>query len=59
MGELLTLTPALKALVSARAPQVQIQAEAERTGWRSLRELALDAAVRGHTTLEEVERVVA
>ena len=57
LGELLLLTPALKALVSARAPQGQIQAEAERNGWRSLRSLALDAALRGHTTLEEVDRV--
>jgi general secretion pathway protein E len=57
LGELLTLTPALKALVAARAPQAQIQAEAERGGWRSLRALALDAALHGHTTLEEVDRV--
>ncbi|HZT56123.1 MAG TPA: GspE/PulE family protein, partial [Burkholderiaceae bacterium] len=59
LGELLHLAPALKALVSARAPQAQIQAEAERTGWRSLRGLAIDAALRGHTTLEEVDRVAA
>jgi general secretion pathway protein E len=59
LGELLQLTPALKSLVSARAPQAQIQAEAERTGWRSLRALAIDAALQGHTTLEEVDRVAA
>jgi general secretion pathway protein E len=57
LGELLTLTPALKALVAARAPQADIQAEAERGGWRSLRSLALDAALRGDTTLDEVDRV--
>jgi general secretion pathway protein E len=57
LGELLTLTPALKALVAARAPQAQIQAEAARGGWCSLRALALDAALQGHTTLEEVDRV--
>ncbi len=57
LGELLLLTPALKALVAARAPQVQIQGEAERHGWRSLRSLALEAALQGHTTLEEVDRV--
>ncbi|QTN25663.1 type II/IV secretion system protein [Rhizobacter sp. AJA081-3] len=57
LGELLELTPALKALVAARAPQAQIQAEAERTGWQPLRQLALDAALRGQTTLEEVDRV--
>jgi len=59
IGELLTLTPALKALFAARAPQAQIQAEAERSGWRSLRDLALGAALQGRTTLEEVERVAA
>ena len=57
LGELLTLTPALKALVAARAPQAQIQTEAERGGWRSLRALALDSALQGYTTLEEVDRV--
>lgn len=57
LGELLLLTPALKALVSQRAPFAQIQEEAQRQGWRSLRSLALDAAVRGETTLEEVDRV--
>jgi general secretion pathway protein E len=57
LGELLVLAPGLKALVSARAPQAQIQSEAERAGWRSLRALALDAALRGDTTLEEVDRV--
>jgi general secretion pathway protein E len=57
LGELLTLSPALKALVAQRAPQAQIQAEAERSGWRSLRALALDAAAQGRTTLEEVDRV--
>jgi general secretion pathway protein E len=59
LGELLPLNAALKGLVSTRAPQAQIQAEAERAGWRSLRSLAIDAALQGHTTLEEVERVAA
>jgi general secretion pathway protein E len=57
LGEFLTLTPALKALVATRAPQADIQAEAERGGWRSLRSLALDVALRGDTTLDEVDRV--
>ena len=57
LGELLPLNGALKALVAARAPQAQIQAEAERAGWRHLRALAIDAALQGHTTLEEVDRV--
>ncbi len=59
LGELLPLNAALKALVSARAPQAQVQAEAERVGWRSLRALAIDAALQGHTTIEEVDRVAA
>jgi general secretion pathway protein E len=59
LGELLMLTPALKALVAARAPQAQIQAEAERSGWKMLRALAFDAVLRGETTLEEVDRVAA
>jgi general secretion pathway protein E len=57
LGELLPFTPGLKALVSQRAPHVQIEAEAQRNGWRSLRALAIDAALRGETTLEEVDRV--
>ena len=59
LGELLVMTASLKALVAARAPQQEIQQEAERSGWRSLREQALEAAMRGWTTLEEVERVAA
>jgi general secretion pathway protein E len=59
LGELLTLTPALKALFSQRAPHAQIQAEAERSGWRSLRGQALAAVAQGQTTMEEVERVAA
>lgn len=59
LGELLLLTPALKTLVSTRAPHAQIQAEAEKGGWRTLRSLALDAALQGHTTLEEIDRVAA
>ena len=59
LGELLLMTPALKALVARRAPQTEIQAEAERGGWRSLREQAMDAVALGITTLDEVERVAA
>ena len=59
LGELLTMTPALKALVARRAPQAEIQAEAERGGWRSLRDQALEAVARGDTTLAEVDRVAA
>lgn len=57
LGELLTLTPILKSLVASRAPQMDIQAAAARTGWCSLQSQAFEAAARGITTLEEVERV--
>ncbi len=57
LGELLTLTPALKSLVARRAPQMEIQTAAASTGWRSLLEQAFDAAAGGMTTLEEVDRV--
>ncbi len=59
LGELLTLTPQAKALIARRAPQVEIQAEAERSGWRSLRRQVLAAALRGWTTMDEVDRVAA
>ena len=57
LSELLVLSSPLKALLAARAPQVQLQAEAERLGWRSLRTLAIEAALAGRTTLEEADRV--
>jgi general secretion pathway protein E len=57
LGELLTLTPALRELLARRAPQAEIQAAAASTGWRSLQNLAFEAAARGMTTLDEVERV--
>lgn len=59
LGELLTMTPALKALVAAKRPQMDIQAEAERSGWRSLRAQAIESALRGWTTMDEVDRVAA
>ncbi len=59
IGELLILTPALKAMVAARAPQAQIQAEAVCIGWRALRDMLLDAVLDGQTTLEEADRVAA
>ena len=59
LGELLLMTPALKALVARRAPHTEIQAEAERGGWRSLRDQALAAVAQGLTTMDELERVAA
>ena len=57
LGEVLELTPALKALLGRRVSQLELQGEAGRNGWRSLREQALTAASDGLTTLDEVDRV--
>ena len=59
LGEVLELTPSLKALLARRVSQLELQAEATHNGWRSLREQALTAAVEGLTTMEEVDRVAA
>ena len=59
LAEFLVMSPTLKALIAARSSQAEIQQEALRTGWRELREQALEAAMRGHTTMEEVDRVAA
>jgi general secretion pathway protein E len=59
LGELLLLTPDIKALLSRRAPLAEIQSEAARHGWRSLREQAMEAVTQGLTTLDEVDRVAA
>ena len=57
LGELLLLTPELKSLIAARAPVLEIQATAQRNGWRPLRTLALLEAMHGRTSLAEVDRV--
>jgi general secretion pathway protein E len=57
LGELLQMTPIMKGLIAARAPLVELQQEAQKSGWISLRTLALNAAARGLTTMEEVDRV--
>jgi general secretion pathway protein E len=59
LGEVLELTPPLKALLANRASQLELQAQAAQHGWRSLREQALTAAADGMTTMEEVDRVAA
>ena len=59
LGELLTMTPTLRGMISQRATQVEIQAEASRSGWRSLREQAMLAVEAGITTMDEVNRVAA
>ncbi len=57
LGEILHLTPASKDLIARRALVSEVQQEAARSGWRGLRDQALDAAAIGATTLEEVNRV--
>ncbi|MEP7296799.1 MAG: GspE/PulE family protein [Burkholderiales bacterium] len=59
LGELLELTPAVKALVARRALPAELQAEAIKHGWRGLREQAVLAVAEGRTTMEEVDRVAA
>ena len=59
LGELLTMTPALKALVARRAPHDEIQAEAATAGWRGLEAQAREAVTAGLTTQAEVDRVAA
>jgi general secretion pathway protein E len=57
LGELLTLTPAIKSLVANQSSLATIQAEAASSGWKSMRQHALAAAALGLTSIEEVERV--
>ena len=59
LGEVLELTPPLKELLSGRGARTELQTEAGRHGWRSLREQALSAAAAGVTSMEEVDRVAA
>jgi general secretion pathway protein E len=59
LGELLTMTPDLKAMVARRAPHAEIQAEAAKSGWRGLAEQARAAVAAGLTRQEEVDRVAA
>jgi type II secretory ATPase GspE/PulE/Tfp pilus assembly ATPase PilB-like protein len=57
LGELLTLTPAMKSLMASRASHADIQSEAVRCGWRPLRDTVLEAVLDGITTIEEADRV--
>jgi general secretion pathway protein E len=59
LGELLTMTVGLKAMIARRATPDEIQAHAVSSGWRSLREQAIAAAGAGLTSLDEVARVAA
>jgi type IV pilus assembly protein PilB len=57
--ELMLVSPALALLVERRASSAQIQEHAVREGMKTLTDAALDKALSGDTTLEEVrERVL-
>jgi general secretion pathway protein E len=57
IAEILVLNDALRELIVNKASIVAIKAEARRGGTRLLRDAALDLALSGHTTLDEVLRV--
>ena len=57
--EVVAVTEPLQALAARRAPVHELRAEAMRTGWRPLRDAALDVVRRGETSLEEVLRATA
>jgi general secretion pathway protein E len=57
IAEILVLNDALRELIVNKASMMAIKAEARRGGTRLLRDAALDLALSGHTTLDEVLRV--
>lgn len=56
--ELLRLDDGLRDLIAARAPMSEIKRAARTSGLLPLRDAALAAVRAGHTTLEELDRVV-
>jgi general secretion pathway protein E len=59
IAETLTLTDTLREQLVQRAPVSQLRASAYAEGFASLREAAIELALAGRTTLEEVNRVTA
>jgi general secretion pathway protein E len=57
IAELLLLNDEMRELITSRAPIRTLKDTAAKNGTRFLREAALEAVRRGHTTLEEVNRV--
>jgi general secretion pathway protein E len=57
IAELMILNDELRELITARAPVRQLRDAAQRSGTRLLRDAAFDAVRRGHTTLQEINRV--
>jgi general secretion pathway protein E len=57
IAETLPLTDTLRDLLIGRAPLAHLKAAARELGYRSLREAACASALRGETSLEEINRV--
>jgi len=57
IGEVLKLNDELRELIIARSPIRAIKEAAKLNGTRFLRDAALDLAMAGKTTLEEINRV--
>ncbi|MFD0482447.1 GspE/PulE family protein [Kineococcus sp. GCM10028916] len=57
--EVLDVTPSVRKVLMHDATEAALLAEAERIGMKTLRQSALDKAMRGETTFEEVIRVTA
>jgi general secretion pathway protein E len=55
--EIVLLSDSLRRMIAEKHPVAEIKREARQNGTRFLREAALDLALRGGTTLEEVARV--
>jgi general secretion pathway protein E len=57
IAEILVMNDRIRELITSKASIVAIKDAAREGGTRLLREAALDMAIRGETTLEEVQRV--
>ena len=57
VAELLVLNDELREMIVAREPIRKLKEAAKRSGMRTIREAAVDAAGRGLTTLQEINRV--
>jgi general secretion pathway protein E len=57
IAETLAMTDELRDLLSNRASIRQLREAGQRAGLRTLRTAAVDLALAGHTTLEEINRV--
>ncbi|HAJ57800.1 MAG TPA: type II secretion system protein GspE [Candidatus Omnitrophica bacterium] len=59
IGEILTLTPAIKELIISRAQEYELKAAARQEGMQTLRENGIAKVLEGVTSLEEILRVTA